>query len=159
MIIQFTVFNDPSMLGKAPKRRGIKKNYAFMVHGGVPSHTKVFFTSWAKDTKGERKAYKNPIDVEERKAIEYFTRAIEKYSDEIVSVLKKYIDLGFDGKNFIIDQRGLIREYTNIANLIKNEAEEIIRAEAFDTGDLMSSVSITSVEITESNIDVKVIGG
>jgi hypothetical protein len=149
MIITFTIFNDPSQLGKAPKRRNIKTNYAFHIHGGVPAHSKVSFHSWAKATKGQVKLYKKPITVEARKPIEYFTRAIEKYQPAIRELIKKHIKIIYekDEKKFKVIYPGLIEGYTDIANRIKNEAEEIIRAEAFDTGDLMSSVSITAVKI------------
>lgn len=157
MKVTFTIFNNPSKLGISKKRKSIKENYSFMVHNGVPRHTKVFFTSWAKDTKGQRKAYQNdtpygrvlsPFEVKEREPIQYFIRAIEMYQERITNAIKKYVDIGFNGTKFVVDQKGLIQEYKDIANLIMTEAQSIIRAEAFDTGDLMDSVTVTDVIIT-----------
>ena len=144
MIIKVTIFNDPKML---LKRKGLKVNYAFPIHDGVPAHCKVSFHSWAKDTKGQVKAYKNPIDVQARAPIAYFTRAIEQVMPQLVKILANYTDLNVVNNQLVLDKDSLVAGYTYMANLVKETAKNIISAEARDTGDLMSSVSVSEIQI------------
>jgi septum formation topological specificity factor MinE len=149
MKISVTIYNDPTMLGKSKERRRVKVNYAFFVHNGVPEHTGIGFHSWAKATKGQVKAYKKPVHRKARKPIEYFKRAIEQLQPEIIETIKRYAEINVENNRFSVDLQIVKTAWGDIANRVKEVAMNIIREEAFDTGDLMASVSRSEVTITE----------
>ena len=147
MKISITVFNDPTKLGKDKKRKNVKTNYAFFIHDGVPEHTGVKFTSWSKYTKGQIKAYKTPVHRKKRDAIPYFVMAIEKIQPKIIDIIKDRIEFSAKGIRIESDLNGLKEAWLYIGMLIKEEARNIIRSEAYDTGDLMASVENSNVTV------------
>ena len=66
---------------------------------------------------------------------------------ELLSILAKYTDINVVNNQMVLDIDGLKKGYQFMADKIKETAMNIIREKAFDTGDLMSSVSLSKVEI------------
>ena len=149
MIIKVTIFNDPAKLGKAKIRRGIKENYSFYVHDGTEEYTAI--SKKAKTFISARKAggysKRKKWTVKARTGIFYFERAIRKLQPEIINIIRSHVRVVVRDNRVELDYEDLKAGWRDLANLVKEEAMNIIKAEAFDTGDLMSSVASSSVEI------------
>jgi hypothetical protein len=149
VIIKVTIFNDPAKLGKAKIRRGIKENYSFYVHDGTEEYTaiskkaKTFISARKAGGYSKRKTW----TVKARTGIYYFQRAIKKLQPDIINIIRSHISVNVKDNRLELDFNDLKAGWRDIANRVKEEAMNIIKAEAFDTGDLMSSVASSTVEI------------
>lgn len=158
MIIKVTIFNDPSRLGVSKKRQKIKENYAFPVHDGFSEYmrtsknVKTYIGKGRQSTGHSAYTRRKTWTVPGRKGINYFGRAIQKYESQIPHILLDYCQIDVINNRLELNMEQLKAGFRHIANLIKEEAMSIIEHEAKDTGDLMSSVSTSMVEVLMEDV-------
>lgn len=158
--ISIYIFCSDSSLGFSTERSNIKRDrhghfYSWNVHEGVKGQVVPYKKTvkvrskkgTIRTTAGQKVTVSGQMVIKPRKGIFFLKRAVDEMNNQIVDYLNKNLRFKFENDQYSIDIDSLKENWMQMANLIKSRAQSIVRAEAYDTGNLMKSISLSELEL------------